>query len=63
MLQNHPMRRLLAKEKQDKEKYAVYMDRGDLKVLRDYQEKVGVPVSESIRRAIRAYVSELKTKS
>jgi hypothetical protein len=57
------MKRSPVKEKQDKEKYAVYMDRGDLKVLRDYQAKVGVPVSESIRRAIRAYVAELKTKS
>jgi hypothetical protein len=57
------MRRSRAKEKQDKEKYAVYMDRADLKVLRDYQEEVGVPVSESVRRAIRAYVTELKTKS
>jgi hypothetical protein len=57
------MKRPPSKEKQDKEKYAVYMDRGDLKVLRDYQAEVGVPVSESIRRAIRAYVAELKAKS
>jgi hypothetical protein len=57
------MKRSSAKEKQDKEKYAVYMDRGDLKVLRDYQAEVGVPVSESIRRAIRAYVAELKSRA
>jgi hypothetical protein len=57
------MKRSSTKEKQDKEKYAVYMDRTDLKALRDYQAKVGVPVSESIRRAIRAYVAELETKS
>jgi len=57
------MKRSPVKEKRDKEKYAVYMDRGDLKVLRDYQAEVGVPVSESIRRAIRAYVAELKAKS
>jgi hypothetical protein len=57
------MKRSPAKGKQDKEKYAVYMDRGDLKLLREYQEEVGVPVSESIRRAIRAYVAELKSKS
>jgi hypothetical protein len=57
------MKRSPGREKQDKEKYAVYMDRGDLKVLRAYQEEVGVPVSESIRRAIRAYVAELKTKT
>jgi hypothetical protein len=57
------MKRPPAKEKNDKEKYAVYMDRGDLKALRDYQEEVGVPVSESIRRAIRAYVAELKSRA
>lgn len=57
------MKRSPAKEKQDKEKYAVYMDRGDLKALRDYQAEVGVPVSESIRRAIRAYVAELKSRA
>jgi hypothetical protein len=57
------MKRSPAKEKQDKEKYAVYMDRGDLKTLRDYQAEVGVPVSESIRRAIRAYVAELKSRA
>jgi hypothetical protein len=56
------MKRTPPKEKQDKEKYAVYMDRGDLKALRDYQAQIGVPVSESIRRAIRAYVAELKAK-
>jgi hypothetical protein len=57
------MKRRQPKEKIDREKYAVYMDRGDLKVLRDYQAEIGVPVSESIRRAIKAYVTELKTKS
>ena len=57
------MKRSPAKEKQDKEKYAVYMDRGDLQALRNYQAKVGVPVSESIRRAVRAYLAELTTKS
>jgi len=56
------MKRSSTKDSQDKEKYAVYMDRGDLKILRNYQAEVGVPVSESIRRAIRAYVAELKTK-
>jgi hypothetical protein len=57
------MKRSAAKEKQDKEKYAVYMDRADLKVLRNYQAEVGVPVSESIRRAIRAYVAELNSRA
>jgi hypothetical protein len=57
------VKRPRAKEKQDKEKYAVYMDRGDLQALRRYQTEVGVPVSESIRRAVRAYLTDLKTKS
>jgi hypothetical protein len=57
------MKRPRAKEKRDKEKYAVYMDRSDLQALRNYQTEVGVPVSESIRRAIRAYLAELTTKS
>jgi hypothetical protein len=56
------MKRPPVKEKQPKEKYAVYMDRADLKVLRDYQAEIGVPVSESIRRAIRAYIAELEAK-
>jgi Ribbon-helix-helix domain len=46
----------------DKEKYAVYLDRENLNKLREYQERVGVPVSESIRRAIAAYVESLKKK-
>jgi len=46
----------------DREKYAVYLDSGDLKRLREYQEEIGVPVSESIRRAIAAYVETLKKK-
>ena len=46
----------------EREKYAVYMDRKDLEYLRRYQEDIGVPVSESIRRAIAAYVEELRKK-
>jgi Ribbon-helix-helix domain len=45
-----------------KQKYALYLDPEDLKKLREYQERVGVPVSESIRRAIAAYVETLKKK-
>ena len=50
-------------KKDDKEKYAVYLDRADLEKLREYQERVGVPVSESIRRAIAAYVDALKKRT
>jgi hypothetical protein len=46
----------------EREKYAVYIDRADLERLREYQERVGVPVSESIRRAIAAYVETLKNR-
>ena len=46
----------------DREKYAVYLDQKDLDRLRRYQEEVGVPVSESIRRAIAAYVETLSKK-
>ena len=44
----------------DREKYATYLDRKDLDFLREYQERIGVPVSESIRRAIADYVEKLK---
>jgi hypothetical protein len=47
----------------DREKYAVYIDNADLQALRDYQERIGVPVSESIRRAIASYVETLKKKA
>jgi hypothetical protein len=47
----------------EKEKFAVYLDREDLNKLREYQDRVGVPVSESIRRAIAAYVETLKKKT
>ena len=42
-----------------KEKYAIYLDQADLDKLREYQVAVGVPVSESVRRAVRAYIEEL----
>jgi hypothetical protein len=44
---------------QDREKYAIWLDLGDLRQLREYQAKIGVPVSESIRRAIKAYLKRL----
>jgi hypothetical protein len=43
----------------DREKYAIWLDKADLTKLRNYQEKVGVPVSESVRRAIKAYLKKL----
>ena len=49
--------RLLKTE--NREKYAVWIDNGDLDRLREYQQIVGVPVSESVRRAIKAYIETL----
>lgn len=46
----------------DREKYALWLDNGALKKLREYQLEVGVPVSESIRRAINAYLEGLKKR-
>ena len=43
----------------DREKYAVCLDNDSLKALRAYQEQIGVTVSESIRRAVEAYVKTL----
>jgi hypothetical protein len=43
----------------DREKYAVWIDNDDLDRLREYQQTVGVPVSESVRRAIKAYLKIL----
>lgn len=43
----------------EREKYALWLDNDSLKALRQYQEDVGVPVSESIRRAVEAYVKTL----
>ena len=40
----------------NREKYAVWIDNNDLDRLREYQQTVGVPVSESVRRAIKAYL-------
>ena len=43
----------------EREKYALWLDNDSLAALRAYQEQVGVPVSESIRRAVEAYVKTL----
>ena len=45
----------------DRIKYAIWLDIADLDKLRAYQQEVGVPVSESIRRAVAAYVANLPT--
>ena len=43
-----------------REKYAVWIDNDDLDRLREYQQRVGVPVSESVRRAIKAHLQTLE---
>ena len=43
----------------NREKYAVWIDNDDLDRLRQYQQTVGVPVAESIRRAIKTYLETL----
>jgi Ribbon-helix-helix domain len=42
-----------------REKYAIWIDNDDLDRLREYQQKVGVPVSESVRRAIKVHLRSL----
>ena len=58
---------LMAKKKvktktEFKEKVALWLDNDALAALRLYEEQVGVPVSESVRRAVVAYVAELRRK-
>jgi hypothetical protein len=45
-----------------REKYAVWIDNDDLDRLREYQRTVGVPVSESVRRAIKAHLETLRSR-
>lgn len=45
-----------------REKYAVWIDNDDLDRLRNYQQRVGVPVSESVRRAIKEHLKTLKNR-
>ena len=45
-----------------REKYAVWIDNDDLDRLREYQQRVGVPVSESVRRAIKAHLETLPNR-
>ena len=42
-----------------REKYSLYLDKADLERLREYEQEIGVPVSESVRRAVAAYVESL----
>jgi hypothetical protein len=44
----------------DREKYTLWLDNDTLAKLRAYQERVGVPVSVSIRKAIDMYMEHLK---
>ena len=46
----------------NREKYAVWIDNDDLDRLREYQHTVGVPVSESVRRAIKKYLEVLANR-
>jgi hypothetical protein len=43
----------------NREKLAIWVDLPDLAQLRGIQERIGVPVSESIRRAISTYLESL----
>lgn len=45
---------------EDREKYTLWLNTAELDRLREYQQAVGVPVSESIRRAISDYLDQLK---
>ena len=49
-------------KKADLEKYAFYIDKESLKTLKEYQVNVGVPVSVSIRIAIKTYIKALKSR-
>lgn len=46
-----------------RQKYSLYIDDADLNELKAYEKSVGVPVSESIRRAISCYLENLQTSS
>jgi hypothetical protein len=46
----------------NREKYAVWIDNDDLDRLREYQQALGVPVSESVRRAIKKYLKVLENR-
>ena len=43
-----------------RQKYSLYIDDADLKKLKAYEKNVGVPVSESIRRAIAYYLKNFQ---
>jgi hypothetical protein len=49
------------KTKAGRIRYALWLDLDVLDRLRVYQAELGVPVSESIRRALRTFVDTLKT--
>jgi Ribbon-helix-helix domain len=46
-----------------RQKYSLYIDDVDLNELKAYEKNVGVPVSESIRRAISCYLQSLQRSS
>jgi Ribbon-helix-helix domain len=58
----HGQRKSRLLKTKNREKYAVWIDNDDLDRLREYQQAVGVPVSESVRRAIKAYLEILANR-
>jgi hypothetical protein len=59
MLRGMKQRKNRLLKTKNREKYAVWIDNDDLDRLRDYQQRVGVPVSESVRRAIKVHLETL----
>jgi hypothetical protein len=45
-------------ETDDRKKFAVWLDKTHLLALRTIQERIGAPISESIRRAISEYLEK-----
>lgn len=54
------MKKTKAAEPEPRVKYSLYLDRADLARLQAYEQAIGVPVSESIRRAIKTHLEALK---
>lgn len=48
----------MSRKKSTLKKVCLYLDAGTLKELQQLKEEQGVPVSVSVRKAIKAYVKE-----
>lgn len=57
-VQNIKLSKTTKTKTEAREKIAVWLDHGLVAALREIQEKVGVPVGESIRRAVGEYVAK-----